>query len=1186
MSAHAPCHPEDVLSLANALQTPGLQLVQPGPGDRWGSAARRSFVAAVLNSGSSPGPVLRIRGDSESARQSSQVSIVTSLEWPERVVRQADYPRTGCLRFLAEHPDTLLWIDDVADLSVIDDLLPWLTRYQTLLTVASPLVSVPEKSTTWTLRPIPMEIAESWAGEVGCEASWQSLTAEDRQRLASNSSLLQVWSGVSRSGANSNVSRLTVPVMDHLAAVWWDENSARPAGKLQALWCHGDWELFNRDWLLSARNDLQIDSDQAVDGLREMEDVGLAFRGCEDGLLVMDSEWHAALIRTMPAEHHERAVKTWDKLLRSAAASAEPRHVVVHACRLAGPPSPEQTPGLDGPDGVLSIAIDGCLAVGAWRTGAELATRLVRLVDTQSGARSPAAARAWRRLSLLQQAGNRLLAARKSARTAEDILEGNPPSDPQELGTVKCDIAELDLDEGRSERAFHRLEALRPLLQSSHVDRLLVARWMYLRAACLLAGKDLKRSERLLRRVWKIRRELLPEDHEDLLALRSLLARNLFAQRRWVESEAVLTEDLRVRRESPQVPPSETAVAANLLADLYFAQGRLTDAEPLLEEVLQVRRQTMCDDDRLLAEAALRLGSLKSSRGAYTSADRCFRLALHLTEQIFGDEHPRVAAILNELAKMLFTQSRHDQSRRLLERAISIQERSLRKGDLRITETRNNLAAIYVARGFYDHAAKLYADNLTTARQQRAGDHPTLATTLNNLGDVYRSQGRYREAEEMLLEALAMRERLHGKEHPVVAQSLSNLAYLRMLSGHAADARSDVERALNIRRLTLGPVHPHTGNSLTTLGRLAWRNGDYAEALEAFQQAAEINRQGLGDKSQQYGASLAALGRCELRMGQPAKAELHLLKSRMLLEDTVGSNHRLYADSLLGLAELSESEGRDNEAFPSLERALTIQRQTLGSDRFEITETLVALGHNLLRRGLAASAAPRFEEADRLVQQQTDPPASLVVDLRRGQAQMFLDLGQPNRADACMRLALTLLPANAPRPLRAKLRNLQATTALASHRYNEAEHLLSQMLADCETEFGLDARELVPILDQLAAALSLQNRAAEAEPFIRRSIGILERRHGRQHVETAARLDHLSALLQRLGRLQEASQLLHEVIEIHEVKGDHNSTPLADALQKQAELLHRLNRSGEALQVEGRVDSLRSRTSHVLEDIL
>lgn len=1216
-SLHPRGRDQAAAAVVDALRSSGAVVLTAAPGSDGAGLGRRTLVREVLRRLTEADVILRLRGDSETAWQCSLVRAARDLDLPERFVRQADFPRQGVVRVLRAAAQPVIWFEGAA-------VEPeWIVALQSLVPRARWLCTGVANAAEWKVRPTIVTLERLPAEELA------RLLHELRGPAVSNSegdgsagaiakcaglpAAAVLFAAAERAQAGREASGEDVAspsgesVLVQGARRLWRALAGGPLARWLALAAALDAEqiplaCWNLAWHsgASTRHD-PLDAESLLATLTEWR---LIERDPHGETVDLPPAIHQALREALPADLRTWALTVWTGTLGVwRELGLPPETLALHAETLAEALAAAEAPACAVLD-AARLARDLCLAVGASRRAAAWGRRVVTVCTTTSESTPEELATAWARLAHAQRSGRRVQAARQSSRAAEECLAALPEPPRELLVEVKCDIAEADLEEGRPQRAWRRMQQIRELESraGAPLAPLTAARCEFLRGACLLAGKRADLAEPLLRDVLATRERLTSGDDVEVLRTRTLLARVLFQQRKLAAAEELLLQDLQMRRQSARVAPAEIIVAANFLAEVYFVQGRYADAEPLFDEVLTLRRETLGERDRLVGETAQRLAVLRSSRGDYAAADPLFRLALSIAEDQYGGDHPRVAAVLNELAQMLFDQGRYDQARRLLERALVLQQRALRPADPHILETRNNLAAVLAARGVFEPAARLYETNLAALGD---GDLPLKATTLNNLGDVYRSLGRYAEAERHLLAALEMRQRLHPAEHPVVGQSWSNLGYLYLVRGRTGEARSAIERALAIRRRSLAPTHPHVANSLTTLGRILHRCGNLRAARDVSTQAAEAYRDSLGERHPQYAASLTLVGRLELALGRRAKAELHLLRARAVLEETLGPNHRWFAEVLVALAELSEAEGRPADAFPLYERALAILRQTLAADRYELVEILLGLGRNLLQRDHPGLARERLMEAERLLS--TIPAGYLELRLTvwRHLASAALQVGRADEAEAVARKALdALAPTESASPRaggtlpeaclspedaerhRTDWLLIQAEAAAQLGRGEQAHTLLKQLLAETERRAGPHAPELIPLLSRLAATLTLCGEPAQAEAYVRRGVMLAERTYGRQHPETARRLDHLASLLAQQGRTSESEELLREVLDIYEATYGPGHAAVADALQKYAALLHRLNRESEAFRCEDRAQAIEGRSTHVLEDIL
>ncbi|MCA8992676.1 MAG: tetratricopeptide repeat protein [Planctomycetaceae bacterium] len=843
--------------------------------------------------------------------------------------------------------------------------------------------------------------------------------------------------------------------------------------------------------------------------------------------------------------------------------------------------------GIAHPDALdlVQFAAQNAGRIGAWLRGAEIGQRLLpRLQNLPPDESRTAIAETHLQIARCMRDGQRFGMARKNYRKAVEQLKQR-----RAIADAMMDIVEIDLNESRIDTAALRLEQIIKLHARSEVEGLDVsrARRLFLRGAILVAKGKLEDAVRVLQRALDLRLSLLPNDHPDVLANFSLLARAAFALPDLNLAEQVLRRDLEIRRNSESVMEGEIAVPVHSLADLLYSRGQYAEAETLYEEALKLRRTLYLSDDRRVSETLLRLAILKATRGAYREADGFFRETISLTEDLFGENHPAVARILNHLAESLFAQGKYDQTRRILERALRIQEGNLRSNDPALARTRNNLAALFVAVGQYETARKLYEKDLEIKRAQLTPQHPQLGTVLNNLGEVLRSQGDLDGAETYLEEAVQIREEVFGDSHPHVAQSLSNLGYVQLLQHRISSAKTLFERALDIRTRTLAKDHPHRASSLSCLAKTVAHTGDWTHARQLYSEALDIIQKVHGAEHAQATLLTAQIARVDLKAGHRARGELGLLKAKAMQEKTIGPNHRFFAETLLGLAELYQQEEKYEQAFPLLERALAIYRETTSSPRYEIGETLFLLGINLQERGVAKEAHDRLLECYRLWSELLDFDDEQLHRCARLLGQLAIKHGDANQADKLLTAELTRLQNNdAP--------NLSEAQRLIPHiadaraklgRYAEAEEMLHQHVKDLEQQHGTDSPELLSPYSHLAGIKYLQNQFDEAVPLIQYCVDLAEYHFGESHEETAKHLENLAGVLYMQEKFEEAKPLIGRAVEIFKSRlGDH-APEVQAALANYSMLLRRTDQTTEAELVEQELAD-DTPESHVLDDIL
>src|SRR5689334_51780 len=88
-------------------------------------------------------------------------------------------------------------------------------------------------------------------------------------------------------------------------------------------------------------------------------------------------------------------------------------------------------------------------------------------------------------------------------------------------------------------------------------------------------------------------------------------------------------------------------------------------------------------------------------------------------------------------------------------------------------------------------------------------------------------------------------------------------------------------------------------------------------------------------------------------------------------------------------------------------------------------------------------------------------------------------------------------------------------------RYEEAEPLLKEALAQSQREFGSEDPVIASLSSRLALLYDAQGRYAEAEPLYKRAIALDEKALGPEHPGLATDLSNLAGLYDAQGRYAE-----------------------------------------------------------------
>ena len=1171
--------------------------------------------------------VFRLSCESEGGFRTGLVDIASALSLPERFVRQPGDPLSGVLLWLQSEDNWLLILDDVHLWEYIDRLTNSRLRGHVIIIpstaapselgirdcLAMPRFNIDEATTCLseaigTSTPITDQVRHRLVDYCGKHALALSLMAgalrgtqrdpeellQDLTEIAPSTTTEFASTGQSASARiNRRIGRLVEYSIVQCTSL------SPVAESILRICSFLDAERISTS-LLTRLLDDELDGE--VESLRRslslLDDLGLLVRSNEQG------EFHIHPRVQMVVRDHFNGTterrKTLTKLMVAFIRELESipngrddvhptltRHSHSICNRLTRREPSDEAARL------LSLTADQCAGVGATGSAISLSLAALNLHWSKVGEGDPMIAHELERVGDFYRQHQQYRHARRGYRQALSILRQLPTLDAHRVLHLTMRMLETDLAESLLDRARTRLE--RAEIQLNRLDDATAEErgaLLSLRGSYLLGVNQSSEAISTLEQALQTLGEVLPEDDAQLLKIRTILGRAYFAAEMYDDAERILREDLRIRDESESIGESNIAVPMNLLGELYLGQGRFIEAEPLFERVLRVREATLGPDHRLVGEVANRLAVVKGSRGDYASAEPLFRRTLTIHESLYGSHHPEVARVLNDLAEMLYAQAKHDPARRLLERALMIQQKRLRHTDDQLARTRNNLAAVYVAKGLYEEAEFQFHRDLDAKRQAKEVNRPGIATALNNLGDVWRAQGRYSGAEDALREALVLREESLGDQHPLVAQSQSNLGYVLLQRRKLEQAAKLFEKSLTIRERCLSAKHPHIAATLNNLAEVRLRQGQCDEARALLERSLEICQSVYGEKSAQTAAVFTLLGRVELQGGSRPKAELMLLKARGIQNQRLVPHHRHRARNAMALAELYLLEDKRKEAEDLLVAAATALRDQPGGNPLENADAQFFLGQLYLQTDRHDLAEPRLRECLTAREQCLGEDHPQVGECLSELGAVLHARRASREAERLLSRALTIfdIPKGWDRPavdveMYSETLGRIADVCCELKDLRRAEALIAQQRQLIEQTYGPDDERLASVLSRLACVYFLLEKYDDAAPLMARSLEMAEAKYGPDSPETAKHIEGLAGVYALQERYDQAETLMQRSVRIVEEKYGPMHDDVAAALEKYVDLLRKAERHQEADRQYERVEQIRGRTSHVLDDL-
>ena len=277
----------------------------------------------------------------------------------------------------------------------------------------------------------------------------------------------------------------------------------------------------------------------------------------------------------------------------------------------------------------------------------------------------------------------------------------------------------------------------------------------------------------------EMKKRLFTGDHPNVTTSLENLAALYNNLGRYSESELLYLDALEMKKRLFTGDHPDVAQSLNNLADFYKSQGKYSKAELLHLDALEMTKRLFTGDHPDVAQSLNNLAGLYDDQGRYSEAEPLYLDALEMTKRLFTSDHPDVAQSLNNLAGFYDSQGRYSEAEPLYLDALEMRKRLFTGDHPDVAQSLNNLAHLYDSQGRYSEAEPLHLDALEMTKRLFTGDHPDVTNSLNNLALFYHYQGRYSEAEPLYFEALAMSERVLGTNHPTTITVRNNLQLLQ-----------------------------------------------------------------------------------------------------------------------------------------------------------------------------------------------------------------------------------------------------------------------------------------------------------------------------------------------------------------------------------------------------------------------
>ncbi len=361
---------------------------------------------------------------------------------------------------------------------------------------------------------------------------------------------------------------------------------------------------------------------------------------------------------------------------------------------------------------------------------------------------------------------------------------------------------------------------------------------------------------------------------------------------------------------------------------------------------------------------------------------------------------------------------------------------------------------------------------------------------LASMGNAYRQLGLYRESRPLLEEAVALEREALGPDDPRVARSHYVLAGLLRRLGEYDAAREHYQAALAIRERAQDPDDLAT--SLTGLANLNVDEGQLVEASELYRRALDITARTAGRDSPRYASQLSGLALAQWSLGEADSARAMLERVVAIQRRTLAPDDLDLAWSLAALATFYTEGEQTARARALCEEALAVQERALGPDHTDVAETLDILATLLRKEGDHERALALHQRGAAIWEQAVGTESPTYAMALDHLARDLASVGRLPEAIAASQRARSIFA----RTLAPDHRSVSQNQVILATLYRDADEpararpLLAAALATREQAYGIDSREVLEVVIELARISQLERRWAEARTHYERALRI------------------------------------------------------------------------------------------------
>lgn len=435
-------------------------------------------------------------------------------------------------------------------------------------------------------------------------------------------------------------------------------------------------------------------------------------------------------------------------------------------------------------------------------------------------------------------------------------------------------------------------------------------------------------AEPLYERALVIDEQKWGVEHLNVAASLNNLAALYSVQGKYTQAEPLYLRAIALYEAEREPGHADLAISFNNLAALYYMQGQYAPADQLCQQALAIWESQEEQEHPYRIPCLNNAARLLCSQAKYVQAEQLFKRALQLCKTLLGSEHPFAATVLNNLGELYHIQDKCTQAEAAYQQALSIREQRLGASHPEIAITLNNLTRLYYDQGRYVQAELLCKRAFGICTQTVGMAHPTTTLAIRNQAMLYRARGQYVQALARYEQALEISQRMVVTPHPHIASLLHEQAVCYHLQGNYTQAETLYQQALTMREQIFGSQHPDVALTLHQLARLYYEQAKYGQMQPLAKVASTPDSYMLFPPDRANTLNDAK----NVILFHPDKkkyteAEQLYQRTLSILIQAFGSQHRAVAQTLEHYAMLLRKSSRSTEAAHLEERIRTIRKK-------------------------------------------------------------------------------------------------------------------------------------------------------------------------------------------------------------------------------------------------------------------